>query len=64
VTYEGAKALGLERQVGTLTAGKWGDAVVIRLTDTRPPVEQVMSGENAVVATYVGGRPVFEGIRA
>ena len=64
VTYEGAKALGLERQVGTLTAGKWGDAVVIRLSDTRPPVEQVMSGENAVVATYVGGRPVVEGIRA
>ena len=58
----GARARG---EVGSLAVGKWGDTVVIRLRGGESPVEQVMnSGTEAVVATYVGGRPVFEGAAA
>ncbi len=65
VTRSGARALGLEGEVGSLAAGKWGDAVVIRLRGGDSPAEQVMnSGTEAVVATYVGGRQVFEGAGA
>ena len=65
VTADGARALGLEGEVGSLAIGKWGDAVVIRLRGGESPVEQIMnSGTEAVVATYVGGRLVFEGAAA
>lgn len=65
VTRDGARALGLEREVGSLAVGKWGDTVVIRLHGDESPPKQVMnSGMEAVVATYVGGRPVFEGAAA
>jgi 5-methylthioadenosine/S-adenosylhomocysteine deaminase len=61
VTRDGARALGLEAEVGSLAVGQWGDTVVIRLRGGESPVQQVMnSGTEAVVATYVGGRPVFE----
>lgn len=65
VTRDGARALGLDREVGSLAVGRWGDAVVIRLRGDESPAEQVMnSGTEAVVATYVGGRPVFTGAGA
>jgi cytosine/adenosine deaminase-related metal-dependent hydrolase len=65
VTRDGARALGLDGEVGSLAAGKWGDTVVIRRRGGESPAEQVMnSGTEAVVATYVGGRQVFEGAGA
>jgi len=65
VTRDGGRALGLEGEVGSLAVGKWGDAVIIRLRGGESPAEQVMnSGTEAVVATYVGGRQVFEGAGA
>lgn len=65
VTRDGARALGLEGEAGSLAVGKWGDAVIIRLRGGESPAEQVMnSGTEAVVATYVGGRQVFEGAGA
>ncbi len=60
VTLEGARALGLAGEIGSLAPGKWGDLAVIRLRGDRPPGEQVMnSATEAVVATYIGGRQVF-----
>jgi 5-methylthioadenosine/S-adenosylhomocysteine deaminase len=61
VTREGARALGLEDELGTLAPGKWGDTVVMELAGGGAPAEEIMnSGTEAVVATYVGGRQVFE----
>ena len=62
-TLDGARALGLEAETGSLAPGKWGDCVVIR----RPrgaagvaPEEQVLaSGPRDVLATFVGGRDVY-----
>ncbi len=61
VTLEGARALGLAGEIGSLAAGKWGDVAVIRLRGGAPPAEQVMNSvREAVVATWLGGRQVFE----
>ncbi|HEU0053490.1 MAG TPA: amidohydrolase family protein, partial [Longimicrobium sp.] len=60
VTLEGARALGLAGEIGSLAAGKWGDVAVIRLRGGAPPAEQVMNSvREAVVATWLGGRQVF-----
>ena len=61
-TLEGARALGLESETGSLAPGKWGDCVVIRRRSSAgaPPVEQALaSGPDDVVATFVGGRDVY-----
>jgi 5-methylthioadenosine/S-adenosylhomocysteine deaminase len=66
VTLEAARAIGLEQHVGSLAPGKWGDVAIIRLRETQhSPVEGVLtSAADQVMATYVGGRRVFEeGIR-
>ena len=61
-TLEGARALGLEKETGSLTPGKWGDCVAVRLGTGpagRAPAEQVLaSGPRDVLATFVGGRNV------
>ena len=61
VTLDGARALGLAEEVGSLTPGKWGDVAIVRLRAERgSPAERVLtSAAEDVVATYVGGRPVF-----
>ena len=62
-TLEGARALGLDGETGSLRAGKWGDCVVLRAPAGRaglPPEEQALaSGPSDVLATYVGGRDVY-----
>jgi cytosine/adenosine deaminase-related metal-dependent hydrolase len=64
-TQDGARALDLDAETGSLVAGKWGDVVVMRLKDARTeagttPEEQVIaSGPRDVLATFVGGRDVF-----
>ncbi len=64
-TLAGARALGLEREVGSLRVGKWGDCVVIRpgrATERLGPAARVLaSGPRDVVATFVGGRIVHRG---
>jgi cytosine/adenosine deaminase-related metal-dependent hydrolase len=69
-TIEGARALGLDGETGSLAPGKWGDAVVIRsLASTgaaaaTSPEEQVLaSGPRNVLATFVGGRDVYRSSR-
>lgn len=62
-TLGAARALGLEGEIGSLRAGKWGDCAVIRLPASalgRPPAEQVLaSGPADVLATFLGGREVY-----
>jgi cytosine/adenosine deaminase-related metal-dependent hydrolase len=66
-TVEGARALGLDSETGSLRTGKWGDCVVLRARDGAaglPPEEQVLaSGPPDVLATYVGGRDVYRADR-
>jgi 5-methylthioadenosine/S-adenosylhomocysteine deaminase len=60
VTLEGARALGLDAEIGTLAPGKWGDAAAIRLpagVDAAGAIDAVLaSGPADVRATYVAGR--------
>jgi 5-methylthioadenosine/S-adenosylhomocysteine deaminase len=65
-TRDAARALGLEREVGVLTPGRWGDCVVIRpsaapdasRTDVSAEDLVLASGPRDVLATFVGGRDV------
>jgi 5-methylthioadenosine/S-adenosylhomocysteine deaminase len=64
LTFEGARALGLEREIGSLTPGKWGDVAVIAvppgaLPDPVAVLEGVLqAGRARVVSTLVSGREV------
>ena len=60
-TIGGARALGLEGEIGTLTAGKRGDLVVIDLEGAgADPAEQLLAaGRAGVRATFLGGRQVY-----
>jgi len=62
-TLEGARALGLDGQIGSLTPGKWGDCVVMRVPDgtagMAPEDRLLASGPRDVLATFVGGRDVY-----
>jgi cytosine/adenosine deaminase-related metal-dependent hydrolase len=61
ITLEGARALGLAAEVGSLAPGKWGDLAIVRLRSAHgSPAERVLtSAAEDLVATYVGGRQVF-----
>ncbi|MGH7628992.1 MAG: amidohydrolase family protein, partial [Gemmatimonadales bacterium] len=60
-TLGGARALGLEREIGTLTAGKRGDIAVVELGPARAdPADRVLAaGRVGVRATFLGGREVY-----
>jgi len=60
-TIEGARALGIPHEVGTLEPGKWGDCVVIQCgARAVAPEDQVLaSGLQDVRATLLGGRDVY-----
>jgi cytosine/adenosine deaminase-related metal-dependent hydrolase len=66
-TLEGARALGLDRETGSLRMGKWGDCVVVRLQEgaagLSPEEQALASGPPDVLATYVGGRDVYRADR-
>jgi 5-methylthioadenosine/S-adenosylhomocysteine deaminase len=63
LTLDGARALGLDREIGSLAPGKWGDLVVVDL----PEAVDAASLEGTLLArlrghvslTLVGGRAVF-----
>ena len=61
-TMGGARALGLQREIGSLVPGKWADCAVIRppagTAELSPAARVLSSGPRDVVATYVGGKDV------
>ena len=63
VTIGAARAIGLDRDLGTLEPGKWGDAVAIRIPDGTAIDrlhEAVLASTPADVAcTWVAGRVVY-----
>jgi cytosine/adenosine deaminase-related metal-dependent hydrolase len=63
-TLAGARALGLESEIGSLVPGKWADCVVIRMADSRrSPAEQVLASRpRDVLRTYVGGKEVYRAL--
>jgi cytosine/adenosine deaminase-related metal-dependent hydrolase len=62
-TLGAAEAIGLDREVGSLEAGKWADFTLVRLpagtVPDRLPDAILMSTPDDVIATFVGGREVF-----
>lgn len=59
-TLDAARAIGLEREVGSLEPGKWGDAAVIGNRASADPLEAVLaSAPDDVVGTWVGGREAY-----
>lgn len=64
-TLEGARALGIERETGSITPGKWGDVVAVDpgsrpAAPNRSPAETVLgAGPGAVRLTLLGGRVVY-----
>jgi cytosine/adenosine deaminase-related metal-dependent hydrolase len=62
-TLEAARALGLDGEIGSLRAGKWGDCTLILLpadVTERSLVERTLAtGPEDVVATYLSGGAVY-----
>src|SRR5215213_7331716 len=61
-TLEGARALGVEAETGSLEAGKWADLAVIEaLPGEGGPEREVLEAAAAggVAATVVGGNPIY-----
>ena len=63
-TLGAAEAIGLGREVGSLEAGKWADFALIQIpegtTTSQVPDAILASGPRDVIATFVGGRAVFQ----
>jgi cytosine/adenosine deaminase-related metal-dependent hydrolase len=62
---EGARALGLESETGSLETGKWGDVAAILpldryLDSNTDPIEQVLaSAPGDTLLTILGGRLAY-----
>lgn len=65
-TLAGARALGLDNEVGSLRPGKWGDCTVIALPESGPdgaPAERVLaSSPECVLLTCLAGREVYRAL--
>ncbi len=58
-TLDAARAIGLSHEVGSLEAGKWGDAAAIGIGPADDPLEAVLASAPAdVAAAWIGGRAV------
>jgi 5-methylthioadenosine/S-adenosylhomocysteine deaminase len=62
-TLDGARALGIDSETGSLRTGKWADFTVIRLRGGGTPAERVLaSAREDVLLTFVGGREVYRSL--
>ncbi len=61
-TLNGARALGLEAEVGSLEPGKRADLAIVALPkhDAADPHELLLKSDEPVVATWIGGRMKWE----
>jgi len=65
-TLEGARALGMEEETGSLEAGKWADFVVIEAApEGESPEQEILevAADGGVAATVVGGEPIYDRAR-
>jgi cytosine/adenosine deaminase-related metal-dependent hydrolase len=66
MTLGGARALGVAKETGSLSAGKWADLCVLRVKHPIPSTPDlvaqamVLAQPSDVLATFVSGRPVYE----
>jgi 5-methylthioadenosine/S-adenosylhomocysteine deaminase len=64
-TLGGARALGLDAEIGSLRQGKWADCAVIRLAkgaETSPAQAILDSAPSDVLLTCLGGRDVYRAL--
>jgi cytosine/adenosine deaminase-related metal-dependent hydrolase len=62
-TLDGARALGIDLETGSLRRGKWADLTAIRPRGRGTPAERVLaSSPGDVLLTYVGGREVYRSL--
>lgn len=63
VTLGAATALNLDHEVGSLEVDKWADIAILQLPQStnsdRIMNDVLQSGPDSVLATFVGGRPVY-----
>lgn len=59
-TIDGARALGLDREVGTLAVGKRADFVALRAAPTADPYAAILSESATVCRTVVAGHTAIE----
>ncbi len=65
-TLEGARALGVEAQNGSLEVGKWADLAVIEiLPDEGNPEREILEAAagGGVVATVVSGNAIYDRVQ-
>jgi cytosine/adenosine deaminase-related metal-dependent hydrolase len=61
-TLEGARALGIETETGSLSPGKWADLALVETTpDAEDPEREVLdvAANGGVAATVVGGNAIY-----
>jgi cytosine/adenosine deaminase-related metal-dependent hydrolase len=61
-TLEGARAIGIETETGSLTPGKWADLALVETTpDIEDPEREVLdvAANGGVAATVVGGNQIY-----
>ena len=67
LTLDGAAAVGLDGETGSLDPGKWADICLIELSDTRRRATELLACDlldsvaSPVAVTIVGGRVVYRG---
>jgi 5-methylthioadenosine/S-adenosylhomocysteine deaminase len=62
-TLQGARALGIDSETGSLRSGKWADITVIRPREMGTPAERVLaSSPEDVLLTYVGGKEMYRSL--
>jgi imidazolonepropionase-like amidohydrolase len=58
ITRRGADALGMGKEIGTLSPGKYADVVLFPATDTQDPLTEVMRTAPQPQAVWLAGNPI------